>query len=179
MAAPTITVQSLVQRNKEVAEKHQPYPLLEEMKDVLMEQAHILVLTCADPRCAPENMFNLTPQDGIIIFRNAGGHVATELQAIVALDVELRVDDIMIIHHTDCGTSHFTNEQIREALKKDHPNNKEIDTMEFGAITGLEQSVRDDLAILKSYPFIRKELANRARGFVYDLKTGLLTAVRE
>jgi carbonic anhydrase len=42
----------------------------------------------------------------------------------------------------------------------------------------LEQSVRDDIAILKENPYIRKELADRAVGFVYDLKTGLLTPVK-
>jgi carbonic anhydrase len=41
----------------------------------------------------------------------------------------------------------------------------------------LEQSVRDDLAILKSSPFIKKELADRCVGFVYDLETGALTIV--
>jgi carbonic anhydrase len=41
----------------------------------------------------------------------------------------------------------------------------------------LAQSVRDDIEILKKNPFIRKELADRAVGFVYDLKSGLLTPV--
>ena len=41
----------------------------------------------------------------------------------------------------------------------------------------LEQSVRDDLAILRASPFIRKELAQRSVGFIYDLKTGELSRV--
>ena len=41
----------------------------------------------------------------------------------------------------------------------------------------LAQSVRDDIEILKKNPFIRKELADKAVGFVYDLKSGLLTPV--
>lgn len=36
----------------------------------------------------------------------------------------------------------------------------------------MEQNVKDDLEWLKSAPLIRKELAARARGFVYDIKTG-------
>jgi carbonic anhydrase len=39
-------------------------------------------------------------------------------------------------------------------------------------INSIEQNVRDDLEWLKSAPLIRKELAERARGFVYDIKTG-------
>lgn len=41
----------------------------------------------------------------------------------------------------------------------------------------MEQSVRDDLAILKASPFIRKELADRCVGFMYNLETGALTSV--
>lgn len=41
----------------------------------------------------------------------------------------------------------------------------------------LEQSVRDDLAILRASPFIRKELAQESIGFVYNLKTGELSKV--
>jgi carbonic anhydrase len=41
----------------------------------------------------------------------------------------------------------------------------------------LEQSVKDDLAILKSSTFMRKELADRCVGFLYDLKSGALTSV--
>ena len=43
--------------------------------------------------------------------------------------------------------------------------------------SSLEQSVRDDLALLKASPLVRKELAENAKGFVYDIKTGLLTPV--
>lgn len=38
--------------------------------------------------------------------------------------------------------------------------------------------MRDDLNILKTSPFVRKELADAARGFIYDLKTGLLREVQ-
>lgn len=41
----------------------------------------------------------------------------------------------------------------------------------------LEQSVRDDIEILKTSPYIPKKLADNCHGFVYDIKTGLLTPV--
>jgi carbonic anhydrase len=41
----------------------------------------------------------------------------------------------------------------------------------------LEKSVRDDIAMVKASPFIRKELADRSFGYVYDLGTGRLTPV--
>jgi carbonic anhydrase len=42
----------------------------------------------------------------------------------------------------------------------------------------MDQSVREDLNVLKTSPFVRKELADAARGFVYDLKTGLVREVQ-
>jgi len=41
----------------------------------------------------------------------------------------------------------------------------------------IEQSIKDDLAILKASPLIRKELAERAVGYLYDIQTGSLKKV--
>ena len=38
-------------------------------------------------------------------------------------------------------------------------------------MNSIEQNVKDDLNWLKSALLVRKELAERARGFVYDIKT--------
>ncbi|KAI9648792.1 hypothetical protein NHQ30_003432 [Ciborinia camelliae] len=54
----------------------------------------------------------------------------------------------------------------------------EIDTMTFGAIDDLKQSVIDDIAILRGNPYIRRELADKTSGFIYDLKSGKLEAVK-
>ena len=90
----------------------------------------------------------------------------------------------------------FTNEQIREGLQKQHPQNKEIAAMDFGAVTtrfvsarhsgmhtdpalrSIEQGVKDDLEWLKTAPLMRRELVDNAAGFVYDLKSGKLLEVR-
>lgn len=44
--------------------------------------------------------------------------------------------------------------------------------MKFGAIDDLHQSLKDDVEFLKASPYIRKELGERTRGFMYDIKTG-------
>lgn len=41
----------------------------------------------------------------------------------------------------------------------------------------LEESVRKDLELLKSQPLIKLELKDRAKGYVYDIKTGELIHV--
>lgn len=41
----------------------------------------------------------------------------------------------------------------------------------------MEGNVRKDLSVLRSSPLVRKELAECAMGFVYDLKTDLLNQI--
>jgi carbonic anhydrase len=41
----------------------------------------------------------------------------------------------------------------------------------------MEESVRYDLEVVRNSPYIRKELKDSARGFVFDIKTGLLNPV--
>lgn len=95
----------------------------------------------------------------------------------------------------DCGSLIFTNDLIHEGIKKRNSGRRTEDIIgtEFGAvetrfisppfsfdsyyhtncwINSMEQNVRDDLEWLKHAPLIRKELGERARGVVYDIKTG-------
>ena len=73
--------------------------------------------------------------DGVIIIRNAGGHVKNAINDILALDSFVGITDILVIHHTDCGTLHFKDPVIREELKARFPKKKsEIDGMVFGSI---------------------------------------------
>ena len=44
-------------------------------------------------------------------------------------------------------------------------------------MSSIEQSIKDDLAILKASPLIREELAAKSYGFLYDIKTGELKTV--
>ncbi|KAE8442446.1 hypothetical protein EG329_003347 [Mollisiaceae sp. DMI_Dod_QoI] len=149
------------------------------MGEMKIDLPHIVVLTCADPRADPRYFLDLKPTDGILYFHNVNGHVAAIIDDILALDSFIGITDIMVVHHTDCGATHFTDDMIRTSLKNRLPNHEEIDKMAFGAVSDLEQSIRDDLAILKASPLMRKELLDRSVGFIYDIKTGKLNPVEE
>jgi carbonic anhydrase len=45
-------------------------------------------------------------------------------------------------------------------------------TLRFNRLYRLEQSVLEDIELVRASPLIRKELADRTRGFIYDIKTG-------
>jgi carbonic anhydrase len=80
---------------------------------------------------------------------------------------------IAVIHHTDCGMLTFENEDVHAKVKEDlGADSSDIDFMPFG---DLEQSVRDDVELLKSSPLIDEE--TEIRGFVYDVSTRRLSEV--
>jgi len=76
---------------------------------------NIPIVTCADPRLAPEKFLDLGPgtschsspshhilylKVGPIFIRNVCGHVTPALNDIVALDRLVTIDNLLIIHHT-------------------------------------------------------------------------------
>ncbi|MCJ1385660.1 hypothetical protein MMC17_008783 [Xylographa soralifera] len=176
--AEKLSVAQLLERNKGAAAKYQLMPTFPEMAKLGIPPPNILIITCVDPRCTPEFFLNLQPGDGVIVMRNACGHVTPVLNDILAIDTLLNFTEVMIIHHIDCGTTYYKEAIVRDELRKRVPGNKSIDSMKFGDITNLEQSVKDDLEIFKSSPFVRKELVDKVYGFVFDIKTGELTPVK-
>jgi carbonic anhydrase len=79
-------------------------------------------------------MCELTQFAEVIVHRNAGGNVRYALRDIEILDTLFVLDELVIIHHTDCGTLHFTDDQIREAIKSrtNKAHWETINQMEFG-----------------------------------------------
>ncbi|MCJ1479577.1 hypothetical protein MMC13_008263 [Lambiella insularis] len=174
-----LSVNQLLERNKAAAAKHQPFSYITEWESHGVQPPQVLVVTCADPRCTPEFYLGLKPGDGVIVIRNACGHVVPDLGSILGIDTLAVFKEVMIVHHTDCGATYFKDEALREQLAKRAPGNKEIDSLMFGGIEDVEQSVRDDVQLLKSTPFLRKELVDHIYGFVLDIKTGELSPVKE
>ncbi|TFB02182.1 Uncharacterized protein CCMA1212_005717 [Trichoderma ghanense] len=142
------------------------------MSNTPLTQMHLSV-TCNDRRCIPERFFNIQPGE-VVVHRNAGGNVRHALRDIIILDEVLGLKEIAIVHHTDCGTLRFRDEDIRKTDSRYWP---EIDAMHIGAIADVDRSVGDDLEWLGKTPFVRKDLIEKTRGFIFDVKTGLVSPV--
>jgi carbonic anhydrase len=189
-----ITVTELVGRNEKHVATHSPLPAFSEM-----EAPKVMIVSCADPRVFPEQIFGLNPGDAVVI-RVIAGHPQNAMNDILALDAFLKFSDIIVVHHTDCGSTYFTEDLIRTDLKSRCPHDKSIDSTTFGAVStrfvaprspdnidssadisfvySIQQNLVDDLKLFKSHPLMRKELAERAYGFMYDIKTGKLEEVQ-
>ncbi|ERT01698.1 carbonic anhydrase [Sporothrix schenckii 1099-18] len=169
-------IADFLDRNKAV--EHKPLPFIEDLKAAGSPGPRTIIVSCLDPRCIPEAFFNLHAGEALV-HRNAGGNVRTALRDIVTLDSLFGLDEICIVHHTDCGTTHTTDDQVRAHVKKtaDPASWPEVDKLDIWAVTDIEESVKGDLEWVRTTPFIRDELKKGTQGFVFDIKTGAVTKV--
>jgi len=134
----------------------------------------VAVLTCMDARLDPARALGLEEGDAHVI-RNAGGRAADALRSLVISEQLLGTETIVVIHHVDCGMLTFTDAHLHEKIK--HELHTNADHIAFLPFTDLEQSVRDDIAFLRSSPLIPAKI--EIVGFIYDVKSGKLLPVSE
>jgi carbonic anhydrase len=125
-----------------------------------------------DARLMPAAVLGLEPGDAHVI-RNAGGRTADALRSLVISQRLLGTTDVMVIHHRRCGMLGLTDDDVRAKLREDlGADEGDIDYLGFD---DLEQSVRDDVGLLRSSPLIGDDVT--IRGFLYDEDTGRLAEV--
>lgn len=102
MTGQAATISDLVARNKGYATTHKPIPLLAELATKGIPAWKVLVLTCCDPRTIPEFFFDVKPGEEypFVAVRNVCGHAELQMPHLLALDVLLSLEGVMIIHHT-------------------------------------------------------------------------------
>src|SRR2546429_8068139 len=78
---------------------------------------HVAVLTCMDARLLPSRFLGLEEGDAHVI-RNAGGRASDDAIRSLAISQQLLgTNEVVVIHHTDCGMLTFSNEDLRKKLK--------------------------------------------------------------
>jgi carbonic anhydrase len=133
----------------------------------------VAVVTCMDARLHPEKFLGLEVGDAHVI-RNAGGRTSDDaLRSLVISQRLLGTNEIVVIHHTDCGMVTFTNEQLAAKIKDDL--GVDVGERDFLPFSDLEQSVRDDVAFLRSSPLIPANIP--ISGAIYDVRSGAVTEV--
>jgi carbonic anhydrase len=132
----------------------------------------VAVLACMDARVNPYGILGLREGDAHVI-RNAGG-VVTE-DAIRSLAISQRLlgtEEIILIHHADCGMLTFADDEFRSQIEQDTGIKPGWAPEAF---KDLEQDVRQSIARIQSSPFLPKK--DQVRGFIYDVETGRLSEV--
>jgi carbonic anhydrase len=134
----------------------------------------LAVVACMDARLHVSKILGLHEGDAHVI-RNAGGAVTDD--AIRSLAISQRLlgtEEVILIHHTDCGMLTFTDDAVKAQIQKDTGIRPPF---ALEAFSNLEDDVRQSIARIKASPFIPRK--DRVRGFVYDVQTGLLNEVQE
>lgn len=127
----------------------------------------VAVVACMDARLHPEKVLGLAIGDAHVI-RNAGGRAEDALRSLVISERLLGTTEIVVLHHTDCGMLTFTNEQLAAKVKADL--GADVSGQDFLPFPDLEQSVRDDVTLLRNSPLIPGDIP--ISGAIYDVATG-------
>lgn len=134
----------------------------------------LVILTCMDSRMDLEELLDLRVGDAHMI-RNAGGLATDDAMRSMILSTQLLdTRTIVVIQHTHCGLTTFTDQQIRERIQAD--TGYDASSLEFHAFSNLEDSVRAQVKRIRDNPFLPKDV--EVYGFAYDVKTGQLREVR-
>jgi carbonic anhydrase len=133
----------------------------------------VAVLACMDARLNPYGALGLQEGDAHVI-RNAGGVVTDdEIRSLAISQRLLGTEEIILIHHTDCGMLTFTDDEFKRSIQEEVGIKPEWAAESF---TDLDEDVRQSLARIQASPFIPRK--DSVRGFVYDVTTGRLREVR-
>ena len=80
----------------------------------------VAIVACMDARVNPYPIFGLELGDAHVI-RNAGGVVTDdEIRSLAISQRLLGTEEIILMHHTDCGMLTFTDEEFRRANPGGH-----------------------------------------------------------
>ncbi len=135
----------------------------------------VAVVTCMDARLHPERFLGHELGDAHVV-RNAGGRVSDDaIRSLVISQRLLGTEEVVVIHHTDCGMLTFTNEQLAEKVQQE--SGVDASGIDFLPFPDLEQSVRDDVGKLRSSELIPDGI--HITGAVYDVKTGRVSEVAD
>src|SRR5262252_9185387 len=79
----------------------------------------VAVLACMDARLNPAGLLGLSEGDAHVI-RNAGGVVTDdEIRSLAISQRLLGTEEIILLHHTDCGMLTFTDDDFRRDCQRD------------------------------------------------------------
>jgi carbonic anhydrase len=132
----------------------------------------VAIVACMDARLNPYGLLGLEEGDAHVI-RNAGGVITDdEIRSLAISQRLLGTEEIMLIHHTDCGMLTFHDDEFRRQVQDETGIKPEWAAEAFN---DLDEDVRQSIARIKASPFIPRK--DQIRGFVYDVHSGELREV--
>jgi len=149
----------------------------------------LAVLSCMDTRLTEllPKALGLKNGDAKII-KNAGGVITgpfdSSIRSILVAIYELGVNEIMVVHHTDCGAGKMTFKDFEPHMLERGITRQTLDTIKACGIDletwlegfhDTEASVRKTVASIKNHPLVPADVI--VRGFIMDTPTGRLDEI--
>jgi carbonic anhydrase len=151
------------------------YAKIHDRKLALPPAPKIAVVTCMDPRLSNlEDILGLRRAD-IDVIRTGGPAVTADvLGELVVSTRVLGTKEILLLNHTGCGFTTFTDKELNAKLSASTGDASPA-PMHFFSYEDPVQHTREQIEMVRSHPWIAKDVP--VRGFVFDMKTGLLSEV--
>src|SRR5260370_7752893 len=119
-----------------------------------------------DARLNPYGLLGLSEGDAHVV-RNAGGVVTDDaIRSIVISQRLLGTNEIILIHHTDCGMLTFHDDDVKAQIEADTGIRPPF---ALEAFPDPDADVRQSIARIKASPFIPNK--DSIRGFVSQVET--------
>ena len=133
---------------------------------------HLAIVTCMDSRLDVFAALGL--EDGQAhILRNAGGVITEDVIRSLAISQRrLGTEEVVLIHHTDCGLQLITDDGFRAELQE---ATGMAPSFAIESFTDVDADVRQSVARVRHSPFLLHR--DRVRGLVYDVDTGVLREI--
>ncbi len=133
---------------------------------------HVAVVACMDARLDVYRILGLQEGEAHVI-RNAGGVVTEdEIRSLAISQRLLGTEEIILIHHTDCGMLTFTDDEFKRGIQEETGIKPDWAAEAF---PDLDEDVRQSVNRITANPFVPKK--DSVRGFVFDVATGKLREV--
>jgi carbonic anhydrase len=135
----------------------------------------IAVVTCMDPRLSNLPDILGIPEADIDVIRTGGPAVTADVLGELAVSNHiLGSREIMLLNHTGCGFTTFTDDELNAQLSA-ATGDASPAPMRFFSYKDPEQHTREQIRIVRSHPWIAKDVP--VRGFVLNMETGLPSEV--
>jgi carbonic anhydrase len=132
----------------------------------------VSIVACMDARIETGRLLGLEEGDAHVI-RNAGGVVTDDVIRSLAISQRLLgTQEIILIHHTDCGMLTFKDDEVKAQIETDTGLRPPFALESF---SNPEDDVRQSIRRIQASPFVPHK--DEIRGFVYDVETGRLDEV--
>ena len=176
-------IEQMLQYNKKFVEEKQ----YEKFQTSKYPDKKLAILTCMDTRLVELLPAALGIRNGDVkMIKNASGMITdpfdSAVRSLLVGIIELGVEEIMVIGHTDCGVSGINADMMISHLLQRGISQDHIDMMRYCGVNfekwlhgfdRVEDSVQETVDFLIHHPLMPSDVV--IKGYVMDVETGALT----